>query len=243
MCAAQKQQQPLYDKLVELLREKITNEMEPGDPMPTEREISELYGISRTTVRLALARLEKLGVVTRQPGERAVVASPKNAAVANLLSIHGFTEQMGVQGKVPTSRMLEFKQLGCPRHVAVLLNVEPGDMVWRIRRLRLADGVPLMVERTYLPGTLFPELDEEELTQHSLYNVLLDRYNEQVDVVRQDIYASIANNDEAALLEIPEGAAVLRLAMVANDAEGKPIEYTRTVARADQFRYSVTYRR
>ncbi|MGI6229969.1 MAG: GntR family transcriptional regulator [Tractidigestivibacter sp.] len=243
MAASKDKGQPLSDKVVEQLNEKIVNDMEPGDQLPPERELAELYGISRTTLRAALRRLAERGVITRVPGKGAFVASMDGAAVTNLLSIHGFSEQMRQQGKEPTSQILEFVALGSPKHVAAQLEISAGDPVWRIRRLRLADGIPLLVERTYLPRAVFPQLDEEELATRSLYDVLEKRYGREIDVVHQEVFASFPTVDEAERLDISENAPVLRLTMVARDKRGIPLEYTRTVARADQFRYSFTYRR
>ena len=99
--------QPLYDQLVDLLHEKIENEMGAGDMLPSERELCETYGLSRTTVRLALAELERQGLVTRQHGRGTFVSESVREAT-NLMGTYSFTEQMKSMGRVPTTVVLEF---------------------------------------------------------------------------------------------------------------------------------------
>lgn len=99
--------QPLYDQLVDILSEKIDHEYRPGDLMPSERELSERYGLSRTTVRLALQELERLGLVIRQHGRGTFVAD-RSAQTTNLMQSYSFTEQMRELGRVPETTILEF---------------------------------------------------------------------------------------------------------------------------------------
>ena len=91
--ATTSRKQPLYDQLVDLLREKIENDMEPGDLLPSERELSERYGLSRTTVRLALKELETLGLISRKHGKGTFVSDSSREAT-NLMGAYSFTEQM-----------------------------------------------------------------------------------------------------------------------------------------------------
>ena len=99
--------QPLYDQLVDLLLSKIENEMSPGDVLPSERELCETYGLSRTTVRLALAELETQGYVVRKHGKGTFVADTSREAT-NLMGTYSFTEQMRKMGRVPKTTILDF---------------------------------------------------------------------------------------------------------------------------------------
>ena len=99
--------QPLYDQLVDILRDKIENEMEPGDLLPSERELSERYGLSRTTVRLALKELETLGLISRRHGKGTYVTDLSGGAM-DLSSNYSFTQQMREVGRVPKTVDLDF---------------------------------------------------------------------------------------------------------------------------------------
>ena len=97
--------QPLYDQLVDILTEKIDHEYRAGDMIPSERELSERYGLSRTTVRLALQELERLGLVVRQHG-RGTFVTDRSAKATNLMQSYSFTEQMRAMGREHDSRVL-----------------------------------------------------------------------------------------------------------------------------------------
>ena len=208
--------QPLYDQLVDLLHEKIENEMGPGDMLPSERELCETYGLSRTTVRLALAELERQGLVTRQHGRGTFVSESVREAT-NLMGTYSFTEQMKSMGRVPTTVVLEFDTREAPKHIAACLGLRIGDPVIRMKRLRAADGIPMMVMEKV--------------------------YHETIRVAEEEFCASVARKDDAELLGIGEAAPVLKLYRTTFNVKNTAIEYTKSVARADQFRYKVSHYR
>ena len=109
--------QPLYDQLVDILTEKIEHEYRPGDLMPSERELSERYGLSRTTVRLALQELERLGLVMRQHGRGTFVAD-RSAQTTNLMQAYSFTDQMREMGRVPETTILDFSEMEADKNIA-----------------------------------------------------------------------------------------------------------------------------
>ncbi len=117
-----KNRQPLYDQLLNLLIEKIENEMEADTMLPSERELSKRYGLSRTTVRLALQELEKLGYIYRQHGKGTFVSDIRKQAT-NLSGSYSFTEQMKALGKQPETRVLAFKKMEATKYFATQLQV------------------------------------------------------------------------------------------------------------------------
>lgn len=232
--------QPLYDQLVDLLREKIENELEPGDLLPSERDLSERYGLSRTTVRLALKELETLGLISRRHGKGTFVADISREAT-NLMGTYSFTEQMRSLGRVPKTVILEFEIREATKYVAEHLGLRLGDKIFRMRRLRLADGVPMMVERTYLPVSEFVSLTLEDVSTKPLYDIVEQDYHQKIRRAEEEFYASIARNVDASVLGIPEGAPVLKLLRTTYNDKNMVIEYTHSVARADQFKYKVSH--
>ena len=232
--------QPLYDQLVDLLREKIDNELEPGDLLPSERELSERYGLSRTTVRLALKELETLGLISRRHGKGTFVSDASREAT-NLMGSYSFTEQMREMGRSPKTVILEFEVREATKSVADHLHLRIGDKVFRMRRLRLADDVPMMVERTYLPVSEFVSLTFDDVASKPLYDIMEKDYHEKIRLAEEEFYASIARSADAQALGIAEGAPVLELVRTTYSDKNMVIEYTHSVARADQFKYKVTH--
>ena len=143
--------QPLYDQLVDILTEKIDHEYRAGDMIPSERELSERYGLSRTTVRLALQELERLGLVVRQHG-RGTFVTDRSAKATNLMQSYSFTEQMRAMGREPETTILEFCEMEADKNLAEHMGLRIGDRIFKLKRLRSADNMPMMVERSYLPG-------------------------------------------------------------------------------------------
>ena len=234
--------QPLYDQLVDLLTDKIDHELRPGDYLPSERDLSERYGLSRTTVRLALQELERLGLVVRQRG-RGTMVCDRSLQTANLTQTYSFTEQMKAIGRVPKTTILEFTEVEADKNIAVEMNARLGERLYKIKRLRIADGVPLMIECTYLPSRKFFALKRPMIENKSLYDMIEQDFHEKVRVAEEEFYASIARHSDARLLEITEGAPVLDLICTTYDMNNEVIEYTRSVARADQFKYKVYHNR
>ncbi len=234
--------QPLYDQLVDILTEKIEHEYRPGDMLPSERELSKYYGLSRTTVRLALQELERLGLVVRQHGRGTFVAD-RSVQTTNLSQTYSFTEQMRELGRKPATTILEFSEIESDKNLAGSLGVRIGDKLFKIKRLRSADGVPMMVERTYLPVRKFMSLKRPMLEHESLYHVIEQYFHEKIRVAEEEFFASIARPADAHLLDISEGAPVLDLVRTTYNMGNEIIEYTLSVARADQFKYKIFHYR
>lgn len=234
--------QPLYDQLVDILTEKIEHEYRPGDMLPSERELSKYYGLSRTTVRLALQELERLGLVVRQHGRGTFVAD-RSVQTTNLSQTYSFTEQMRELGRKPATTILEFSEIESDKNLASSLGVRIGDKLFKIKRLRSADGVPMMVERTYLPVRKFMSLKRPMLEHESLYHVIEQYFHEKIRVAEEEFFASIARPADAHLLDISEGAPVLDLVRTTYNIGNEIIEYTLSVARADQFKYKIFHYR
>lgn len=234
--------QPLYDQLVDILSEKIDHEYRPGDLMPSERELSERYGLSRTTVRLALQELERLGLVIRQHGRGTFVAD-RSAQTTNLMQSYSFTEQMRELGRVPETTILEFCEFEADKNLAEHMGTRIGEKLFKLKRLRSADGMPMMIERSYLPVRKFLSLKRPMLEKKPLYDVIEQDFREKIRVAEEEFFASIACPADARLLDITEGAPVLDLVRTTYNVSNEIVEYTLSVARADQFKYKVFHHR
>lgn len=193
--------QPLYDQLVDILTEKIDHEYRAGDMIPSERELSERYGLSRTTVRLALQELERLGLVVRQHG-RGTFVTDRSAKATNLMQSYSFTEQMRAMGREPETTILEFCEMEADKNLAEHMGLRIGDRIFKLKRLRSADNMPMMVERSYLPVRQFLSLKRPLLERKPLYDVIEQDFQQKIRVAEEEFYASIARPTDAHLWEL-----------------------------------------
>ena len=234
--------QPLYDQLVDLLSDKIQNEMHPGDALPSERDLAETYGLSRTTVRLAMSELEELGLVTRKHGKGTFVSSVSRDTT-DLMGTYSFTDQMRSLGRVPRTEVIDFEVREASKFVAQNMDLRLGEAVFRMRRLRTADGVPMMLERTYMPVKVFEGLTQRMVESKSLYEIVEQDFRMKIKTAEEAFGARAARPDEARLLKIDEDAPVLHLVRTTYNSKNVVIEYTRSVARADMFEYKIVHTR
>lgn len=230
----------LYAQLCEDLIAYIKKEKRPGERMPSEREICTKYHISRTTVRSAFGELESLGYVYRRPGQGTYVSSLWRQR-QNLLDSYSFTQQMVQLGKEPENRILKFQMITAPHYLAERMGLLEGTKLYQMKRIRLANGTPMMVETTYLPEEIFPRMALEDLKQHSLYDFLQEEYGQVIRYADEEFTAGIVDAEEAHELEVAQGSPCLRLTRQTVNNKGQLIELTFSVARSDQFIYRVRY--
>jgi GntR family transcriptional regulator len=233
---------PLYYQLAERISEQIqTGELNPGTQLPSERELSEQFGISRMTVRQAIAYLVRQGALVVKQGVGTFVAEPKLAYDA--LHLLGFTEEMIRQGGTAASRTLEQTVITPPRGVVTGLNLELDDTVVKIVRLRLSGETPLLLETIFIPATLCPGLEQENLATKSLYALLEQQYGLHLKRTKQIIEATIANDYESRLFGIEAGTAMVLLEGVTYDDQERPVEYFKAVYRGDRFKFELESQR
>jgi GntR family transcriptional regulator len=201
---------------------------EPGTPAPSERELVQLFGVARMTVRQALDALVGEGLLERVPGRGTFVA---NNRVDQVPRLTGFAEEMARRGMVPGSRTLLARAESAGPGVARALEIGLGDPVVHWQRLRLADGSPMCLEDAYLTAELVPGLIEK--LPESLY-AELERRNLSPTWGEDSVDAGLAQEPEAKLLAVSPGHPVLRVARRAF-CDRTPVEVSRSTYRADRF--------
>ncbi len=206
----------------------------PGAKLPTERELAVQMGVSRMTVRQALGRLAERGLLLRQQGRGTFAAAPKLTQSLSILS--GFFEEMVHQGVVPTSRVLERARMPATQALARTLGVAVGEPLYKVVRLRLGSGEPLVLATSYLPARRVPGLLERDLEHSSIYR-LMDEYSARPVRAIQTLEPTIARGDAAEALGVPSGSPAMLVERTAWDAEGQPVEYARDLYRGDRHRF------
>ena len=233
---------PLYYQIAEVLQSQIrSGQLRPGDQIPTERQLSESFEVSRMTVRQAVVYLVNLGVLTVKRGWGTFVAEPKVSH--DTLRLLGFKQEIARQGGTVSSTVLSEEVIDPPGIIREHLQLQAAEKATRIIRLREAWGVPLLLERSYISASRCPGLEKVDLEEHSLYAVLADRYGIELVRSRQSIEATTSNDYESKLFGIPEGSPMVVLESVSYDATDCAIEYCRAHYRGDRFRFFAESRR
>jgi GntR family transcriptional regulator len=227
---------PLYTQLKDSLVGDISAvRYSPHQRLPSERELSAHYNVSRMTVRQALLELSRDGMIYTRTGKGTFVAEPK--IDQRLRTLSGFTQDVNARGGKPSSRVLEFKVVPAPPEIAAALRLPPGMEVIMLSRLRLADGDPLAIETAYVPYHMFPGLLQHDFTVESLYSVLEKEYGCTLTQAEQTIEAALAGKREAELLEIAPPAAIFKMQRMSMTSDGRPVEYVVSAYRGDRYKF------
>jgi GntR family transcriptional regulator len=228
---------PLYYQLSDVLMEKIeTGELGENDALSSERELCDKYDISRATVRQAMLELEKGGWIYKVKGKGTFV-SPKKME-QELLKFYSFTGDMQKLGKVASTRVIGFEVLSCNSHIAKKMGIKDGDKIYKFARLRLADGMPMMIQNSYVPYNRFPGITRENLEEESMYHIFITRFNVSFTSGEEFFQVATIKEDEVDLLNIPKDSSGMMIERFSYENK-KVIEYTVAIARGDRFKYHV----
>lgn len=234
---------PLYRQLKHRILQLIaTGTLTVGERLPTEQALCEAFGLSRATVRRCFQDLVEEGYVTRRRGRGSVVAKPEESSrldtIYQQVSTSSAIRRSGVR---PTSRFLGIRDVPAAGPTARSLGVEDGASLWEINRLRLADERPVVHELAYVPRSLCPHLGESDLEDTSLYQRIAEESGELSSRIEEHVEAIVVDRREARLLQVPQGSAALRIIARSLNAQGRPIEASIGIARADRLRLEVAY--
>ena len=234
---------PLYELIERNLRDLILgNQLQPGDTVPPEWELAEMYGVSRLTVRRALDDLVRQDWLNRRQGVGTFVARPAITTITP--SQLSFTQEMLAIGRRPSSHMLERRVGPADAYVAQRLSLGEGDAVVELTRLRLADDMPILLETAYLSSQNFPGLeDDPDLENGSLYDCLAAHYGVIVARVDNSLKAVRLDENQARLLGMQPGMPSICSECVAYSPEGEPVEYSRSVAHNENSQFYFVFRR
>ncbi len=226
---------PIYHQILEDLKKRIEQkEFQPGDIIPSERELSESYNVSRMTVRQAVTNMVNDGDLYRERGKGTFVAERK--IEQPLQGMTSFTEDMRQRGMIASSKLIVFETTPVPDDIAHKLQLDMDQQVYNIKRIRYADNKPMAVETTFIHTALIPDLTEE-LVQGSLYHYIEDELNLEIEKASQMIEATIADHHLSDLLEIPPSSAILHMERNSFLKDGRPFEVVKSAYRADRYKF------
>lgn len=227
---------PLYIQIAEGLLNWIdSGHLSPGDRLPPERDLSQMIGVNRMTLRRALEMLAAQGLLTRRQGDGTYVSDRKIERQAGQLV--SFTKRMREKGFTPGAQVVSFEERPVGAALAAALHLPTSAPVYDIRRLRFLNEQPVLLEHYTLSSTRFAQLERYDLTQHSLYEVLHEHYDVDVHRARLSLEAVLATAFEAEQLLVPLSAPLLLERRLSYDVQGAPVEHGEDHYRGDRFQF------
>jgi GntR family transcriptional regulator len=226
---------PMYFQIQSQLLKMIqSGRLHAGDALPSEEELSRICGVSRMTSRQALQVLKSKGFVSRQKGQGSFVSQPR--VEKDIAHLCGFTAEMRALGIKATSKVLEQDVSPANTETASRLGIALHDPVYRLLRLRLANGLPVAIEEIRLPNDRFPGVEKLDFSRLSLYQTLRDRYEIRVSRADEILEARSANRREADLLGIQVRSSLLAITRTLWSTNDLPVETADSVYRGDRYR-------
>ncbi|MCA9952157.1 MAG: GntR family transcriptional regulator [Anaerolineales bacterium] len=230
---------PLYFQLKQILLSKIENgEWQPGDLIPSEQELQDSYGLSRTTVRQTLSDLVNAGRLHRQRGRGTFITNPKFAH--DPLVRPGATDYIQQEGLEPGWRLISADWAEPPEGVRERLHIGKKVRVFRVHRLRLANNEPIGYHFAYIPETIEPQINKEMFTEGGSLRYLRNVAQMHDSIAERTIEAMSANGPEIEMLGVKAGDPILAIERIITAVDGTPIELLWAAYRGDRFKYRVT---
>lgn len=229
---------PLYLQLIGIVKRNISAGMlSAGDLLPSEAEMCRTFEISRSTVRQAIGALEAEGLVVRKQGRGTYVAEPKVRRKTEM--VYSFTSEISSMGLTPSSKLIEFDIITPTPDIVKMLGLGSEDAeVYRFTRIRNVNDEPLIIETSYYPRYIYPNLTRELLETHSFYSLLYEVGIVPANAV--DSYeAVIIGRQEAELLHCKPGSSAFFVQRRTGTDAGIIYEYTQSTIRGDRVKLDV----
>ncbi len=207
--------------------------LEVGRPIPAERQLAVDLGVSRLTVRAALDELVRDGYLDRRHGSGTYVTEPK---IAQPLTLTSFSDDMRRRGMSPGSRTLELITTTAGARLGHRLGVSPEARLIRVKRLRLADLIPMAMEVLHVPEELVPGLTRQDFEDHSFYELLRERYDITIASGQQSIEPTVTSEEESEVLGVPLHSPAFLFERTTVSVSGRIVEFVRSIYRGDRYR-------
>lgn len=227
---------PLYVRIQEYIAELVlTGKLKPEDKLRSEREFSDELGVSRMTVRKAMTELVNEGMLERRHGSGTYVAKPKMTYEAH--EMVNYIQAMQSRNISTSSQLIDMEEIVASRRHSETLSIEIGDPIIRVSLLRLANRIPVILERVFFPCALYPDLQEWDLEKSSIYDLLITIYKAKPERISQTLEAVAASDVVARQLRVDEGFPLLMMTRIIYNREtSKPVVFAQDFLRSDYAR-------
>lgn len=219
---------PAYMQIRDILIEKINSKVfDKGDQLPSEREISEIYNVSRMTARNSLTQLVELGYAYRIMGKGTFVRLP--TINRDFLNLSGFSQMLRSKGIKPSNKVIKLGIIDANKRVSKLLETTAAVKVYEIVRIRYGDDIALALEFSYLPVSLYDNLLKYDFEKNSLYKIIEDIYKYKFKFSKQWIRITTLTANESRLLKVKENTPAFLLESITYDMNERVVEATRSL--------------
>jgi GntR family transcriptional regulator len=227
---------PLYERVESILAADIADgSLLPETQLPPEEGLIERFKVSRTTVRKAIQNLIERGLVEVRRGRGTFVTQPR--ITQELTELTGFVEDMQALGRKPTARLLDRRIVAADETVAHHLALAPGTLVVRLRRVRLADGVAMSFDETYLPRDIGEKIASNDLEAEPVFALLEEKYDTPLVEAEYKLAAAAADPVAAQALQVPTGSPIFLIERTSYTTGNRPVDFERLHYRGDLIRF------
>lgn len=214
----------IYRSVVNYLNEYISIPVrKEGDTLPSEKQLAQQLGVSRNTVRKALAALEQEGVIEKRQGAGSFIRQKK--ATTQLQGFMGFSEIARSHGKPAVSKVLHFEVIPASENIAEHLQCAAEEPVFHVKRVRTIDNIPMQLEETWLSATRFPRLTIEHMN-HSKFDFFEQECGITIAGCYETFFTGLARRDVARILNLSEQDPVIKIETQAIEQSGRPLDYS-----------------
>lgn len=207
-----------------------------GDKLPGERALCERLGVSRTALRSAIKQLISQGILESRHGSGTYLRRSKPTQVFQ--ESGSFTDIVEATGRVAGSRTLHARLASADDIIAEKMGIAPDSPIFIIERVRMADGLPIAIQTSYIDGQRFPGIETHDFDSESLLRVMKETYGVRIDGGMQRISITKVDEREAKLLGVDQGTPAFFEQCFNQDEDGRTVEYCRSVTLANHFQYA-----
>jgi len=233
----------LTEKTKQHIKERILNNEFSDGRIPSETELAQALGVSRTTVRDALSKLENEGFIIRKQGVGTFINQPGLQVKTRLDEIWSYEAALRAHGYTPEVQVLSIQQEPASARAASRLHIEPGEPVVIIAKRFLEDATPAILTRNVIPAALLHCQPDATNARQPIYELLENCGHQRLSYYLSDILPVVAEEDVAAQLEIPVGTPLLAFDEIGYDADNQPLLWARSWFRDDRIRFRLMRRR
>lgn len=226
---------PIYIQIQNDIKRKIEEGYwQVGTAIPAERQLAEMFNVSRMTVRQAIQGLVDDGVLQRRVGAGTFISERK--LTERLEAVTSFTNLMIQEGKTPSTRVVAFGIKPASLQETEALQLPPNSNVMKVERVRYGDKVPILYETVAIPEIVAEQLTREDI-MNSLYEAIVTKLGQSIGEAEQVMEAALISEKIAPYLEVKIGTPVMKLRQITKLSDGRPFEFTRSQYVGSRFQF------